>query len=553
MLRRPHWGAAVLPLAVALLGATLATGPVLALDPPPTTIGSIDVDTATIPELHAAMDAGELSSEQLVQRYLDRIEVLDPQLNAIIALNPAALDEARAADAARAEGAALPLLGIPVLLKDNIATTGMPTTAGSLALAGSEPPDAFIVTRLRDAGAVILGKANLSEWAYMRGYPASSGWSAVGGQANNPYALDRNPCGSSSGSAVAVAASLVTVAVGTETDGSILCPSSATGIVGVKPSLGLVSRSGIVPISLQQDTAGPMARSVTDAAILLGVLVGEDPDDPMGPEASGRGIDDYTSALDADALQGARIGVWREGLFGVDPRVDAVMESAIVRLEELGAEVVDPVALELEGLGDNEFAALLTEFKHDIGAYLETLEADTPQSLQGLIDFNLANADEELAIFGQEVFEWAQESADITDPEYLEARRTAVETARNALDSAMAEHDLDAIVAPSGDIAWVTSLDPDEGIFSWAPAAVAGYPSISVPAGHVSGLPVGISFMGPRFGEAEVLGLAYAWEQANPVRVPPTFPESVEVEEPAPADADADAEGDEPAAEDEGS
>ena len=448
-------------VSVALLSFVVASGvPAAAVEAPPPTIGSIDLDATTIPELQALMDGGDLTSEALTQAYLDRIEALNPDLNAVIATNPTALDDARAADEARAAGTSAPLLGIPVLLKDNINASGMPTTAGSLALTDSSPDDAFIVSKLRDAGAVILGKANLSEWAFFRAFPASSGWSAIGGQAGNPYALDRNPCGSSAGSGASVAASLATVAIGTETDGSIICPAAANGIVGIKPTLGLVSRSGIVPISSFQDTAGPMARNVTDAAVLLGVLAGSDPDDAATIDAD-TNVSDYLAALDPGALEGARIGVWREGVFGIDPRVDAVIEATVARLEELGATIVDPADPDLEGLGDNEFPALLSEFKAEIAEYLGTLGPDTPKTLQDLIDFNLANADTEMALYKQETFDAAQAAPDVTDPSYLEARENATSIARKALDDTFAEHDLDAIITPSGDIPWVT--DPVAG------------------------------------------------------------------------------------------
>jgi amidase len=524
-------------LLTALLGSTLAGGgATAAVDAPPPLVGSIDLDSTTIPELQALMDSGELTSEALVQSYLDRIEILEPHLNAIIAISPSALDDARAADEARAAGTALPLLGIPVLIKDNINTTGMPTTAGSLALAESSPPDAFLVSRLRDAGAIILGKANLSEWANMRSYPSSSGWSAVGGQTNNPYALDRNPCGSSSGSAVGVAASLASVAVGTETDGSIICPASATGVVGIKPSLGLVSRSGVVPISSKQDTAGPLARNVTDAAILLEAMAGADPSDPITTEAAIDAIGDWTGFLDAGALEGARIGVWRAGQFGLNPPVDAIMEDTIARLEELGATIVDPADLDVDAFYDTEFTALLCEFKHEIGLYLETLDPGLPRSLQELIDFNIANADVEMAAFKQETFDEAQAAPAIDDPSCVEARESATRLAQATIDETMAAGDLDAIIAPAGEPAWLSDPvvgDTFIGPYSAPAAAVAGYPSITIPAGYVSGLPVGISFIGANFSEPTLLGLAYALEQGIDVRVPPTFPDSVVLEAPA--------------------
>jgi amidase len=524
----------------ALLGDALGSAaPALAVEPPPAMVGGIDLETTTIPELQARMNEGRLSSVELVQFYLDRIEVLNPDLHAVITTNPNALDEAQAADDARTAGTALPLLGIPILVKDNIGTTGMPTTAGSYALADSMPPDAFVVSQLRDAGAVILGKANLSEWANIRAYPTSSGWSAIGGQTNNPYALDRNPCGSSSGSAAAVAANMATAAVGTETDGSIICPASQSGVVGVKPSLGLVGRTGIVPISSQQDTAGPITRNVTDAAVLLGAMIGADPSDPMTADADISGMNDFTSYLDTSALEGARIGVWREGAFGLDSRVDMVMEGTIDRLKALGAEMVDPADLAVDDVYDPEFVAMLAEFKHEIGLYLETLPQDGPKTLQDLIDFNLETADLEMQYFGQETFEEAQAALDITDPAYLEAREGATRIAQAAIDELMAANDLDAIITPSNDPAWLTDLENGDGgvMYTSAPAAVAGYSTLTVPAGYVDGLPIGVSFIGGKDSEATLLALAYAWEQATDVRVPPTMPESVQLREPeAPAE-----------------
>jgi amidase len=473
--------------------------------------------------------------------------VLEPHLNAIIAVSPTALDDARAADEARAAGTELPLLGIPVLLKDNIDTTGLPTTAGSLALAESMPDDAFLVSRLRESGAIILGKANLSEWANMRSFPSSSGWSAVGGQTNNPYALDRNPCGSSSGSAVGVAASLAQVAVGTETDGSIICPASATGVVGIKPSLGLVSRSGIVPITSRQDTAGPLARNVTDAAVLLEAMAGVDPEDPMTTLAPVDAMGDYASRLDAGALDGARIGVWRAGQFGINPPVDAVMEEVIARMAESGAVMVDPADLLIDDAYEPEFAAMLCEFKHEIGLYLQSLDPAQPKTLQDLIDFNLENADLEMAAFKQETFDEAMAAPPIDDASCVEARETATRIAQEAIDGTLAAHDLDAIIAPSGEPAWLTDPvagDTFTGPYSAPPAAIAGYPSITIPAGSVAGLPVGISFIGANHAEPRLLSLAYALEQALDARVAPTFPDSVDLpplpapEGPAPAEED---------------
>jgi amidase len=517
-----------------LVGAlVIGASTVIGAEPPPTSLGDVDLDSATIPEVQELMDVGELSSVELVQFYLDRIDALEPDVNAIIALSPVALDDAQAADDARARGESGPLLGIPVLIKDNINTTGMPTTAGSFALENSMPPDAFVVERLRDAGAVVLGKANLSEWANMRSFPSSSGWSAVGGQTNNPYALDRNPCGSSSGSAAAVAASMVSVAVGTETDGSIICPASAVGIVGVKPTIGLVSRSGIVPISSYQDTAGPMARNVTDAAVLLEAMAGADANDPATAEASSQATD-YLSVLDANALDGARIGVWRESNFGLNPPVDEIMEGVIDRLEESGATVIDPTDLVgLDPMFENEFPAMLCEFKAEIATYLGTLGPEYPKTLQDLIDFNLANADLEMEHFKQETFDEAQAAPAIDDPSCAEARMIATATAQTAIDSLMEAHDLDAILAPAGEPAWLTGPETGDvyvGPYSAPPAAVAGYPAVTFQVGDISGLPVGATLFGRKWSEPTLLALAYAYEQAHSVRVPPTMPASVEFE-----------------------
>ncbi len=370
--RRPLSLAAAAVLLAGTLGSAAPASAVVATD---TMVAGINVDASTIPQLESAMNSHRLTSVQLVQFYLHRIAQLNPELHAVITTSATALDEARAADSARRSGDHRPLLGIPIIVKDNIDTSGMPTTAGSFALAGSTPPDAFVVTRLKAAGALIIGKANLSEWANFRSLFSSSGWSGVGGQTNNPYALDRNPCGSSSGSAVVSAADLAVAAVGTETDGSVVCPSSANGDVGLKPTLGLASRDGIVPISAEQDTSGPIARNVTDAAVLLGAMTGVDPADPATAAQVGHVFTDYTQFLNANALKGARIGVWRAGNFGLSPKTDAIMEAAIARLQALGATVVDPTDIPIDPAFNPEFTALLFEFKHDIAAYLEKLPA----------------------------------------------------------------------------------------------------------------------------------------------------------------------------------
>ncbi|HET9694245.1 MAG TPA: amidase, partial [Steroidobacteraceae bacterium] len=481
----------------------------------------------------------KLTAVQLMQFYLHRIRQLNPTLHAVITVSPTALADARRADVARRSGDDRPLLGIPILVKDNINTTGMPTTAGSWALAGSTPPDAFIVEQLKAAGAIIIGKANLSEWANFRSSVSSSGWSGIGGQTNMAYVLDRNPCGSSSGSAVAVSADLAVAAVGTETDGSIVCPSGANGVVGLKPTVGLLSRAGIIPISLEQDTAGPITRNVTDAAVLLGVMAGVDPKDPATYEQVGHAYRDYTQFLDGTALQGARIGVWRESTYeyggeSVDAGVSAVMEQTIAALKAAGATVVDHADMTYGEWAAAEFPALLCEFKTDIANYLQNYTgAGYPKTLQDLIDFNNAHPELEsgapVSNWDSAVFEWAQETNG-RDAECAALRETATQGARAEIDNLMAARNLDAIVAPSNGPAWVT--DPVNGdlggdfstfIGSSGPAAVAGYPNLSVPAGFVGPLPIGVSFIGGRWDEPKLISLGYAFEQATHARVPPQF------------------------------
>ena len=486
----------------------------------------------TIPEIQQRMAVGELSARVLVEAYLQRIEAIDrtgPTLRSVIEVNPDALDIADGLDAERRSGGVRgPLHGIPILLKDNIDTGDrMMTTAGSLALADAPAPDdAVIVARLRAAGAVILGKANLSEWANFRSTRSVSGWSSRGGQTRNPYALDRNPCGSSSGSAVAVAAGLCAAAVGTETNGSIICPSHTNGVVGLKPTVGLVSRTGIVPIAHSQDTAGPIARTVLDAAVLLGAMVGHDPRDPASAADAQLPEDhDYTRFLHADGLRGARIGVARN-FFGFNPRVDDVMEAALAAMREAGAEIVDPVPLEMPPeVRANQLEVLLYEFKAGLNAYLAERRPGSPvRSLAGVIAFNEEHADRVMTYFGQELMVMAEAKGPLTDEAYLRAlesnRRMAGE---EGIRARLHEHSLDALVAPSGGPAWLTDYvngDHHAGGSS-TPAAVAGYPSITVPAGYVWGLPVGISFFADAFSEPVLLRLAYAFEQRTKVRRPP--------------------------------
>lgn len=490
-------------------------------------------EEATIPELQAAMESGDASAVSLAKQYLRRIEEVDgsgPMLRSVLEINPDALAIAHALDRERrAHGPRGPMHGIPVLIKDNIATHDrMMTTAGSLALLGSVPPrDAFLVNKLRQAGAVILGKANLSEWANFRGRNSSSGWSARGGQTKNPYVLDRNPSGSSSGSAAAVSANLCAVAVGTETDGSIMSPSAVCGVVGLKPTVGLISRAGIIPISHTQDTAGPIARTVTDAAILLGALTGEDPRDPATRESRGRAHEDYTRFLSTDGLRGARLGVARQYFRGGERRLE-VLENALERLREAGAVLVDPVEMSsLRNLGDAEWIVLQYEFKAGLNAYLAELGPGAPvRSLEEIIEFNLKNADRELPYFGQETLASSQAKGPLTDEDYLEALEKCRRLTREeGIDAVMEEHRLDAIVAPAAGPAGTTDwVYGNRGVGgSSSPAAVAGYPNITVPAGDVLGLPVGISFFGRAYSEPTLLKLAYAFEQIAQARRPPEF------------------------------
>lgn len=516
----------------ALVTAVLAI-PVIAANAPPT------VAYASLAQLQQRMDAGKLDSRQLTQQFLERIRQIDqsgPTLRAVLETNPDALKLAGALDAKRmkAHGS---LYGIPVLLKDNIDTGDrMLTTAGSLAMVDAPAPhDAALVVRLRKSGALILGKTNLSEWADMRSDHASSGWSGVGGQTRNPYALDRNPCGSSSGSAAAVAAGLVTVAIGTETDGSIICPASMNGIVGLKPTLGLVSRSGIVPISHNQDTAGPLARSVADAAALLGVIAGSDPRDPATAEAD-KHATDYTRFLDPNGLKGKRIGVVRQ-LAGAEPNADRVLEQAIATMKAQGAIIVDPVTLpHLSELGTPEMTVLLYDLKHDLNAYLTTRTGLKVSTLADLIAFDQREAAREMPWFGQQLFEQAQAKGPLTDKAYLDALAKAKQLAGpQGIDAALAKDHLDALLAPSWGPAFVTDLvlgdhivsgDPTIGGAS-QPASVAGYPSITVPAGWAHGLPVGIVLFGTKWSEPTLISIAYGFERHSHAWQPPKFLDTV--------------------------
>src|SRR4051812_40589982 len=480
---------------VALVGGPAGSAPA----PAPRTVGTQPwLDALTIPQFQKRAAAGSLSSKALTGAYLQRIRTLDGRVNAVLKLNPDARAEAGASDAYRAaHGPRSRLEGVPVLLKDNIDTADLGATAGSRAMLGSHPArDAALVRRLRSAGAVILGKANLSEWANFRGNLATSGWSGVGGQTNNPYVLDRNPCGSSSGSGAGVAAALAQVAIGTETDGSIVCPSGTMGVVGLKPTLGLVSRSGIVPISAQQDTAGPIARHVVDAAIAMNVIQGEDPLDP----ATGRIPADQPKVyrLDGGALDGARIGVWRQA--GIDPDVDAVVERSVQALRAAGASVVE-VTLDQAAVFNDEVTAIFSEFKRDIEKYLAATPGRHPATLAELIAFNQSDPIE-LQYFGQDRFELAERAPATNDPSVVAARLRATGGARSIIDSALATDHLDAIVAPTNGPAWLTTLgqgDASTGPTSSRLPAVSGYPAITVPAGFDGELPIGLSFIGARF------------------------------------------------------
>ena len=492
-----------------------------------------ELEEVTVAELQAGMKSGKWTARSLVEKYLSRIEEIDkrgPRVNSVIELNPDAPEIAEQLDRERKAGTTRGALhGVPVLIKDNIDTADrMTTTAGSLALAGSVPAkDAFVAQRLRAAGAVILGKTNLSEWANIRSSRSTSGWSGRGGQTRNPYALDRNPCGSSSGSGVAVAANLAAVAVGTETDGSVVCPSSANSLVGLKPTLGLVSRSGIIPIAHSQDTAGPMARTVADAAALLGAMVGVDPSDAITAESRGKAHADYTQFLDANGLKGARIGVPRK-FFGFNDHVDKLINAAVEVMRKLGAVVVDPAEIETAGkFDDTELEVLLYELKADLNKYLSALGPRAPvRSLKEVIEFNERNAEREMPYFGQELFIKAEAKGPLTSREYLAALAKNKRLSRTqGIDAAMSRHKLDAMVAPTGGPPWPTDLlngDHFTGGYS-SPSAVAGYPHITVPAGYVHGLPVGVSFFGRAYSEPALIILAYAYEQATKLRRPPRF------------------------------
>lgn len=499
---------------------------------------AFELDEITVGDLQNGMQSGKWTARAIAEKYLARIAEVDksgPAVNSVIETNPDALEIAEALDRERREkGPRGPLHGIPVLIKDNIATADkMQTTAGSLALVGSRPPaDAFIAKKLRDAGAVILGKTNLSEWANIRSSHSISGWSGRGGQTKNPYALDRNPCGSSSGTGAGISANLAAIGIGTETDGSIVCPSSANGLAGIKPTIGLVSRHGIIPISHSQDTSGPMCRTVRDAAILLGALTGVDAEDKATAASEGKSFTDYTQFLKEDGLQGARIGVLRK-TFGFNPAVDILMEDALRVMKKQGATVIDPVEIATQGkFGDSEFLGFMFELKADLNAYLAWLGTNTPvKSLKEIIDFNERNTRKEMPYFAQENFYKAEEKGQLTTKEYVEAMEKNRKLSRtDGIDKTMDEHKLDAIVAPTGGPAWLTDIVNGDSFGGGSSefAAVAGYPNVNVTAGYVHGLPVGISFFGRAWSEPVLIRLAYAFEQATKHRKAPRFLAHVE-------------------------
>ncbi|PYR37834.1 MAG: amidase [Acidobacteria bacterium] len=530
-------------LASGLVAAVLAAGPAARHRQPPAQAPVFDLDEATFPVLQARMASGKDSARSLAEKYLSRIEAIDrngPALHAVIEVNPDALGIADQMDSERRQGRVRgPLHGVPVVIKDNVATGDrMLTTAGSLALAGGPAPkDAFLVERLRTAGAVILGKTNLSEWANFRSTHSSSGWSARGGQTRNPYALDRNPSGSSSGSAVAVSANLAAAAIGTETDGSIVSPSSNNALVGIKPTVGLVSRSGIVPIAPSQDTAGPMARTVADAAALLSAVSGHDPADDATTASPSPTID-YTSFLRRDGLAGARLGIVRNRLFGNHAATDRLAETAIADLKAQGAVIVDPAIIPTLGQFDeSEFEVLLFEFKESLNRFLLWFGPHAAvRSLRDLIAFNQAQATDELRHFGQEIFLMADTKSGLTSNDYklaLERNRRLART--EGIDAVMKRFNLDALVAPTGGPAWLTDLVNGDSSMSPSPstiAAVAGYPHVTVPMGSYRGLPIGLSFFGRAWSEPTLLRIAYAYEQATRHRQPPRFAPSADLSEP---------------------
>jgi amidase len=527
-------------LAAARAGAPAAAASASGSDTSVPDVKSFELDETTIDTLQAGMKSGKYTARAITEMYLQRIDEIDkngPALNSIIEINPDAIGIAESLDRERnGKGVRGPMHGIPVVIKDNIDTADrMMTTAGSLALVGAPKPpkDSFVAAQLRKAGAVILGKTNLSEWANIRSNHSTSGWSGRGGLTRNPYMLDRNPCGSSSGTGAGVSANLAVGGIGTETDGSIVCPSSANGLAGIKPTVGLVSRAGIIPISHSQDGAGPMCRTLRDTAIMLGALTGVDANDPYTAESPGKSYTDYTQFLDANGLKGARIGVARK-FFGFSDAVDAIMAEAINVMKKQGATMVDPADVETLGkFDDTETLVLQYELKADIEKYLARLGPECPmKNLQDLIDFNNRNAGKEMPYFGQDMFYKAQEKGPLTSREYIDALEKNHRLARiEGIDAVMDKNHLDAMIAPTGGPAWVTDLVNGDhfGGGSSNAAAVAGYPNINVTAGWMFGLPVGISFFGRAWSEPTLLKIAYGFEQATDVRKPPKFLATVEL------------------------
>lgn len=494
---------------------------------------AFDIEEKTVLELQNAMKTGEVTSKRLVEIYLGRIKEIDGKLNSIIEVNPDALTIAAQMDEERAKGKIRSEMhGIPVVIKDNIDTADkMKTTAGSLALVDAPTPkeDAFIVKQLREAGAVLLGKTNLSEWANFRSENSSSGWSGRGGQTHNPYILDRSPCGSSAGSGAAVAANLAAVAIGTETDGSIVCPSSVNGIVGIKPTLGLVSRTGIIPIAHSQDTAGPMARTVSDAVILLNAIVGNDKKDSITSQGKSKGEKDYTKFLDKNGLKGKKLGVVRQ-YFGRNAKLDELMEANLKMLDKNGAKLIDVNFPDLRNFGNDETEVLLYEFKEDLNKYLKD-RGGKYDTLEKLIKFNEENAAKEMPYFEQELFIKAQEKADLNDRVYrLALLRSKVLSQDKSIDSVMDKNDLDALVAPSNTPSWMIDLingdSPTNYVSSSSLAAVSGYPNITVPSGFLFEMPIGMSFFGRAFSEPTLIKIAYSWEQLSKARRKPKYLET---------------------------
>ncbi len=526
--------AAALGIAAPAEGGVVASHEADESDKSATVAGGFELEETTIVDLQRDMVTGKRTSRSITKLYLDRIAANDrrgPTLRSVIEINPDALSIASALDKERKQkGSRGPMHGIPVLIKDNIDTFDrMTTTAGSYALEGSIPlRDSHVAERLRAAGAVILGKTNLSEWANFRSTHASSGWSGRGGQARNPYALDRNPCGSSSGSGAATSANFAAVAVGTETDGSIVCPSSANGLVGIKPTIGLVSRAGIIPISHNQDTAGPMARNVSDAAILLTALAGADPRDAATAESNGRSVPDYTKFLDVNGLKGARIGVARAKFFGFNDEVDNLMRAAIDSMRARGAIIVDPADITTVGqFDDSEQEVLLYDFKADLNAYLASLgPTATVKSMADIIAFNERNKSKEMPYFSQELMIQSEAKGPLSEKAYIDALAKNHRLARTeGIDAVMDKNKLDALIAPTGGPAWLTDVingDHFTGGYS-SPSAVAGYPHITVPAGFAYGLPVGMSIFGRAWSEPKLISIAYSFEQATKHRKAPRF------------------------------